>query len=130
MIASRRGRLALALAGGLELALTCDLLVAVTPVYKGSYAGLFKHLIDLVDMKALTGRPVVVAATGYAERHAGVIAHLMRPLFAFFGAEVMVSGIYAGKADIDDQQQMSPTLQAAVDAAVQQAVRALGRATS
>jgi NAD(P)H-dependent FMN reductase len=53
----------------------------------------------------------------------------MRPLFAFFGAEVMVSGIYAGKADIDEHQQMSPTLQAAVDAAVQQAVRALGRTT-
>lgn len=109
---------------------TCDLLVAVTPVYKGSYAGLFKHLIDLIDMKALTGRPVVVAATGYAERHAGVIDHLMRPLFAFFGAEVMVSGIYAGKADIDEEHQMSPTLEAAVDAAVQQAVRALGRAPS
>lgn len=104
---------------------TCDLLVAVTPVYKGSYSGLFKHLIDLLDMKALTGRPVIVAATGYAERHAGVIDHLMRPLFAFFEAEVMVSGIYAGKADIDENHQLSPALEAAIDAAVRQAVRAL-----
>lgn len=103
----------------------CDVLVAVTPVYKGSYAGLFKHLIDLVDMKALADRPVIVAATGYSERHAGVVDYHLRPLFSFFGANVMAAGIFAGKPDIDDQYRLSPALQASIDNAVGQAVRAL-----
>lgn len=109
---------------------TCDVLVAVTPVYKGGYAGLFKHMIDLVDMKLLAGRPVIAAATGYSERHGGVVDHLMRPLFAFFGADVVPSGIFAGKADIDEQHQMVASLEAAVAAAVQQAARRLAMARS
>lgn len=104
---------------------TCRALIAVTPVYKGSYAGLFKHLIDLVDMKALVGRPVIVAATGYSERHAGVIDHALRPLFAFFGAVVVPSGIYAGKADIDESYRLKPSLDAAIEAAVHQASQAM-----
>lgn len=104
---------------------TCDVLVAVTPVYKGGYAGLFKHLIDLVDMKLLAERPVIAAATGYTERHASVVDFHMRPLFSFFGAQVMPSGIFAGKTDIDEQHHMVPALQAAVDAAVRQAAAAV-----
>src|SRR3712207_1954116 len=61
-----------------------DVLVAATPVYKASYTGLFKHLFDLLDPKALEGRHVLLAATGGSERHALVIEHQMRPLFGFF----------------------------------------------
>ncbi|WP_296800104.1 NAD(P)H-dependent oxidoreductase [Variovorax sp.] len=103
-------------------------LVVVTPVYKGSYAGLFKHLIDLVDMKALAGRPVIVAATGYSERHAGVIDHALRPLFAFFGAVAMPTGVYAGKADIDEQHRPGPALEAAIGGAIAQAAHAVAAA--
>ncbi|MEY5099383.1 MAG: hypothetical protein RJA36_2102 [Pseudomonadota bacterium] len=105
---------------------TCDVLVAVTPVYKGGYAGLFKHMIDLLDMKVLAGRPVIVAATGYSERHACVVDYLMRPLFAFFGAQVMNAGVFAGKTDIGEQYQLAPALEAAIDSAVRQAAHSLG----
>src|SRR5947207_12771898 len=63
-----------------------DVLIAATPVYKASYTGLFKHLFDLLDPKALEGRPVLLAATGGSERHALVIEHQLRPLFGFFCA--------------------------------------------
>lgn len=32
-----------------------DLLIAASPVYKGSYTGLFKHLIDFIHPEALVG---------------------------------------------------------------------------
>lgn len=108
---------------------TCDLLIAVTPVYKGSYAGLFKHLFDLVDPKALPQRPVIVAATGYTERHAGVVDHALRPLFAFFQADVLAPGLFVGKADLDGAGQPVPALAAAMEAAVAQAVRRLNEST-
>ena len=104
---------------------TCDVLVAVTPVYKGSYAGLFKHLIDLLDMKLLDERPVIAAATGNTDRHASVIDFHLRPLFSFFGARVLPSGIFVGKNDLDAERRMVPSLQAAVDKAVRQAAAAL-----
>ncbi|WP_261403913.1 NAD(P)H-dependent oxidoreductase [Chenggangzhangella methanolivorans] len=59
-----------------------DLIVAGSPIYKGSYSGFFKHLIDLVDYRALTGAPVALLATGGSDRHALAVEHQMRPLFA------------------------------------------------
>lgn len=53
-----------------------DLLVVGSPVYKGSYTGLFKHLIDFIDPNALIGAPVVLTATGGAARHALVTLRL------------------------------------------------------
>ena len=41
-----------------------DALVVGSPVYKGSYTGLFKHLFDLIDPLALVGKPVLLTATG------------------------------------------------------------------
>lgn len=46
-----------------------DGLIAVTPVFTASYSGLFKSFFDLIDNTALTGKPVVIAATGGTARH-------------------------------------------------------------
>ncbi len=72
-----------------------DALVVTTPVYKGSYPGLFKHLIDFIDPEALAGKPVLLGATGGGQRHALVVEHQLRPLFGFFSAEVAAYAIYA-----------------------------------
>src|ERR1700681_846282 len=40
----------------------CDGLVVGTPVYKGSYTGLFKHLFDLVTPERLPGAPAALGA--------------------------------------------------------------------
>ncbi|UXY50624.1 FMN reductase [Pseudomonas tohonis] len=72
-----------------------DLIIAGSPVYRASYTGLFKHLFDLVDYQALKGVPVLLAATGGGERHALVIDHQLRPLFAFFQAHTLPYGLYA-----------------------------------
>lgn len=78
-----------------------DVLVVGSPVYKGSYTGLFKHLFDLVEPKALAGKPVILSATGGSDRHALVIEHQYHPLFAFFGAAIVPTGLYATERDFD-----------------------------
>ncbi|MFT2520623.1 NAD(P)H-dependent oxidoreductase, partial [Escherichia coli] len=40
---------------------SADLLLAGSPVYRGSYSGLFKHLFDLVPQESLFGKPVLLA---------------------------------------------------------------------
>ena len=80
---------------------TSDALVVATPIYKASYSGLFKHLFDLIDPKALAGRPVILAATGGSDRHALVIDHHLRPLLARLlrASRSVPCGIYATEVD-------------------------------
>lgn len=72
-----------------------DALIAVSPVYKGSYTGLFKHLFDFVSPSALADKPVIVGATGGGHRHGLVVEHQMRPLFGFFSALTIPTSVYA-----------------------------------
>ena len=81
---------------------TADALIVGSPVYKGSYAGLFKHLIDFVAPEALIGKPVVLTATGGGPRHALVVEHSLRPLFGFFSAHTAPTSVYAGDTEIAD----------------------------
>lgn len=110
---------------------TADLVIAASPVYKGSYTGLFKHLFDLVGPDALVNRPVLLAANGGSDRHALVVDHQLRPLFAFFRALTVPSAVYAADSDFDGHAIRSEALRARIaEAAVQAAamLRARGHA--
>lgn len=78
-----------------------DVVVAATPVFRGSYSGMFKHLFDMIDQYALANTLVILAATGGSDRHALVIEHELRPLFGFFQAAVMPVGFYVNSGDFD-----------------------------
>lgn len=106
--------------GAVELMLGADALVLASPVYKGSYGGLFKHLLDLLDPLALVGKPVLLGATGGGPRHALVIEHQLRPLLGFFEAQALATGIYASDADFRDGALASEALIERLDRAVGQ----------
>lgn len=104
----------------LEVILSADALIVASPVYKGSYTGLFKHLIDLIDPLALLGKPVLLAASGGGDRHALVIEHQLRPLFGFFEAQTLPTGVYASDRDFTDGQPSSAALADRLARAVEQ----------
>jgi FMN reductase len=95
-----------------------DLIVAGSPVFKGSYSGLFKHFFDLLDTYALANKPVFLVATGGSERHALVIEHSLRPLFGFLQAHVAPVGIYATAGDFDGTLILNPEVYARTQTAV------------
>ncbi|MDZ3990828.1 FMN reductase [Pseudomonas sp. Teo4] len=105
----------------LRLIESADLLVVTTPVYRGTYPGLFKHLFDLVGQDSLTNTPVLLAATGGSERHALVLDHQLRPLFSFFQALTLPIGVYASEADFADYRIVSGPLQARIALAAERA---------
>ncbi|MEU9215753.1 FMN reductase [Streptomyces sp. NPDC048376] len=79
-----------------------DGLIVVTPVFSASYSGLFKSFFDALgatDEDALTGKPVLIAATGGTARHSLVLDHALRPLFAYLKAVVVPTGVYAASED-------------------------------
>lgn len=95
-----------------------DLVIAATPVFRGSYTGLFKHFFDLVDQYGLAAKPVLLAATGGSDRHALVIEHAMRPLFGFLQAWTAPAGIYLSSGDFDGSTILNPEVYERVEMAV------------
>lgn len=87
-----------------------DMLVVATPVYRGSYTGLFKHFFDFIDQDALIDTPVLLAATGGSDRHSLMIDHQLRPLFSFFQARTLPLGVYASDKDFADYRLQSEEL--------------------
>lgn len=88
-----------ALAAAQEAVAGADGLIVVTPVFSASYSGLFKSFFDVLDRDALTGKPVLIAATGGTGRHSLVLEHALRPLFAYLRAVVVPTGVYAASED-------------------------------
>jgi FMN reductase len=101
---------------------TADVVIAASPVFRGSYTGLFKHFFDLVDQYALANKPVILAATGGSERHALVIEHALRPLFGFFQAWTAPMGIYLSAADFDGTIILNPEVYERIEVAVDDVV--------
>ncbi|MGH2836229.1 MAG: NAD(P)H-dependent oxidoreductase [Gaiellaceae bacterium] len=92
----------------LALAENADLLIAATPVFRGSYPGMFKHFFDLVDQYALANKPVLLTATAGGERHTLVLEHALRPLFGFFEALTIPVALFASAGDFDGTTLLNP----------------------
>ncbi len=83
----------------IDKVVTADGLIVVTPIFKASYPGVFKSFFDALEAEALTGKPVVLAATGGTARHSLAIDFAMRPLFAYMQALVVPTGVFASPYD-------------------------------
>ncbi|MCS3811253.1 FMN reductase [Xanthomonas arboricola] len=99
-----------------------DVVVVTTPVYRGSFTGLFKHFFDFIHQDALIDTPILLAATGGSERHALVIDHQLRPLFSFFQARTLPLGVYATDRDFLDYRVHNEALAERARLAVQRAL--------
>lgn len=76
-----------------------DGLIAVTPIFKASYSGLFKMFFDVLDQDALNGMPTIIAATAGTPRHSLVLDYALRPLLTYLRADVVPTGLFAATDD-------------------------------
>jgi FMN reductase len=96
-----------------------DVIVAATPVFRGSYTGMFKHFFDLIDQYALANTIVLLAATGGGEHHALVLDHALRPLFAFFQALTAPVSVFASSGDFDGTTLLTPRVYSRIQMALE-----------
>lgn len=69
-----------------------DGVVVGTPVYKASYSGVLKALLDLLPQYVLAGKTVLPLATGGSPAHALVVDYALRPVLSSMGALHILPG--------------------------------------
>ena len=76
--------------------------VLASPVYRGSYSGVLKNLLDVVPLTALEGKPVAMLALGASREHYLAVDQQLRQVMAWFGALVIPTSVYVTVSDFVD----------------------------
>ena len=87
------------LQAAIDAVVGADGLIAVSPIFSGSYSGLFKLFFDVVERDGLAGMPTLIAATGGSARHSLALDHALRPLFAYLNAATVATSVFAAAED-------------------------------
>lgn len=106
-----------------------DALVIGTPVYKASFSGGLKTMLDLLPERALLDKAVLTCVTGGTARHMLAVDYALKPVLSALKAQEILDGIFA----VDEQVHYGEepgrgTVDAAVGERLEQAVELLYQA--
>lgn len=109
-----------------------DGVIVATPVYKASFSGALKTLLDVLPERALNHTVVLPLATGGSSLHALAVDYALKPVLAALKAQEMLHAIFADDSQITYGQngapaQLAPVLQQRLDEALQHFQQALAR---
>jgi FMN reductase len=72
------------------------------PVYRASFPGVLKNLLDITPVEALQNKPVGIVAMGGSPHHYLAVDNQLRQVLAWFGALVAPTSIYLTGGDFRD----------------------------
>src|SRR5260370_11700386 len=74
------------------------------PVYRASFPGVLKNLLDITPVEALQNKPVGIVAMGGSPHHFLAVDSQLRQVLAWFGALVAPTSVYLTGGDFKDGQ--------------------------
>ncbi|MFH6568939.1 MULTISPECIES: NADPH-dependent FMN reductase [Pseudomonas] len=109
-----------------------DGLVIATPVYKASFSGALKTVLDLLPERALSHKVVLPIATGGSIAHMLAVDYALKPVLSALKAQEMLHGIFAEDSQIaygegSAQAQLVPVLEQRMNESLEQFYSALAR---
>lgn len=109
-----------------------DGLLIATPVYKASFSGALKTVLDLLPERALNHKIVLPMATGGSIAHMLVVDYALKPVLSALKAQEMLQGIFAEDSQIaygegSAQAHLAPALEQRLHEALDQFVCAMAR---
>ena len=116
----------------LQQVANADGLVIATPVYKASFSGALKTVLDLLPERALSHKVVLPIATGGSIAHMLAVDYALKPVLSALKAQEMLHGIFADDSQIaygegSAQPQLAPVLEQRLNESLEQFYSALAR---
>ncbi|UXO67218.1 NADPH-dependent FMN reductase [Pantoea dispersa] len=112
-----------------DLALAEGLIVA-TPIYKASFSGALKTLLDLLPERALEHKVVLPLASGGSVAHMLAVDYALKPVLNALKAQEVLHGVFASDTQIthyDRQPELDALLSERIDEALEIFWQALHR---
>jgi FMN reductase len=78
-----------------------DGVLVASPVYKASFSGVLKALLDLLPQWAFAGKVVLPVLVGGAPGHALAVDYALRPVLSTLGADHVMQGAFLLDKDIE-----------------------------
>ena len=116
----------------LQQVANADGLVIATPVYKASFSGALKTVLDLLPERALAHKVVLPIATGGSIAHMLAVDYALKPVLSALKAQELLHGIFAEDSQIaygegSAQAQLVPVLEQRLHEALEQLYSAMAR---
>jgi FMN reductase len=80
-----------------------DAVLLASPVYRGTYTGALKNLLDLLPVEALRDKPVGIVAMGNTLHHYLGVEQQLRSVLSWFGALTAPTTVYLTAGDFGDE---------------------------
>ncbi|AUO26201.1 NADPH-dependent FMN reductase [Pseudomonas sp. D8002] len=116
----------------LQQVANADGLVIATPVYKASFSGALKTILDLLPERALAHKIVLPMATGGSIAHMLAVDYALKPVLSALKAQELLHGIFAEDSQIaygegSAQAQLVPVLEQRLSEALETFYSAMAR---
>lgn len=85
-----------------------DMYLIATPVFRASFTGALKNLLDHVPVEGLYGKACGLIGMGTTDHHYLSIDMQLRPVMAWFGAHVLPGMVYLQSRHFQDGQLSDP----------------------
>ena len=102
-----------------------DAVIFATPVYKASYSGGLKLLLDIIPENGLKDKVALTVATGGTNAHLLVLDYILKPVLSVLGSRIQLSGIYVSDYDLKKDSLNNYTLTDALDTRLKNTTREL-----
>ena len=91
-----------------ERVIAADMYLIATPVFRASFTGALKNLLDHVPVEGLLGKPCGLIGMGATDHHYLSVDAQLRPVMAWFGAHVVPGMVYLQSRHFQDGQLSDP----------------------
>ena len=91
-----------------ERVIAADMYLIATPVFRASFTGALKNLLDHIPVEGLQGKACGLIGMGATDHHYLSIDTQLRPVMAWFGAHVVPGMVYLQSRHFQDGQLTDP----------------------
>ena len=86
----------------LEQVTSAEMYIIATPIFRASFTGALKNLLDLVPVEGLMGKACGLLAMGATDHHYLTVDTQLRPVLAWFGAHLVPGAVYLQSCHFQD----------------------------